>query len=170
MEDTKVKLEQAYKGKVTASDVDNALTNVQTLLTEYANHIRSCLPAEAEEPKLRHGDYGLSLTGSHPRLYVYDNGIRWANQSYVEGHDCIPGNPILGNIFDDLKAMAEDLTEFEFNETDSAHKLKGQLTDYTVILKDLQDNEGVNIDLKDLSAFIRNLRIMEATLKRKKNG
>ncbi len=73
-----------------------------------------CSQCSNFEPKkkqeLRHGDYGLSRIDSHPRLYVEDKGIRWANKSYLEDHDCIPGdNPILGNIFDDLASMSEPL-------------------------------------------------------------
>ncbi len=72
---------------------------------------RSKLAAIAA-PELRHGDYGLSEEGGHPRLYVYDNGIRWANKSYLEDHECTPGNLILGNIFADLASQAEPLEEF----------------------------------------------------------
>ncbi len=156
------------KKNVTRQDVLELLSETQTVFTEYLEGVKKWLDiAEPEEPKLRHGDYGLSLTDSHPRLYVYDNGIRWANQSYVEGHDCIPGNPILGNIFDDLKAMQGDVEEFEVTSVNSLKVAISIDKVGDVHLSD--DEEDIWILGKDIPTLILNLRCMEATLKRKQN-
>ncbi len=111
-------MKEVRNGKVTATDVSNALTNVQTLLTRYEKHIRDCLPpAEAEKPKLRHGDYGTAGTGRHVVIVKGSNGrLEWACGDGFR--DCTVAKvekyrfPILGNIFDHVKAIVEPLEDF----------------------------------------------------------
>ncbi len=72
--------------------------------------------AEAEKPKLRHGDYGPA-TGSECRLVLKEYGkdeLRTAGPACcaATGEDQMP-ETVLGNIFADLKARQEALKQFE---------------------------------------------------------
>ncbi len=92
----------------------------QILERSIANHQKAIDKAKSElsaldKPKLRHGDYGT--TGSGYNFLIADNGkeLCWVNDSYVAlPIKSLPDETFicLGNIFDDLKAMSEDLTEF----------------------------------------------------------
>ena len=87
-------------------------------ITELESHL-----AEAEKPKLKHGDYGhdedggdrfvvieqSTLFGSPKAFYANQNGQVDVNESTVS-------RIRLGNIFDDLKALAEPLKEFEYGD------------------------------------------------------
>lgn len=143
---------------ITQQDVLDSMLKTQTLFNEWGKEVRG--DVEDEKLELRHGDYGLSLTGNHPRLYVYDKGIRWVSQSAVKGHNCVPENLILGNIFDDLKAMAEDIEVFKIGNCMVA-KLGGN--------GELIFN-CIRVEAENLPACILGIRQLQATAERQKNG
>jgi len=121
--------------------------------------------AEAENPKLRHGDYGIdetnerfvvaeqsTLVGSPKAFYADQGGQRRADEH-------IPSKYRLGNIFDDLKALQEEVTEFDL----------GKYTGYwsgvgCLVIKDAI--EKIVIEPDSINEFIRKLSQMWATQKR----
>ncbi len=72
-----------------------------------------------EKPELRHGDYGIGSNWQDKDIdaFVYTRQGKVEKAFYSNGMGQInvthAKHPILGNIFDDLKAIAEPLTEFE---------------------------------------------------------
>jgi hypothetical protein len=99
-EELKQKLEQAKKDKESIQE------NIDWLEKKLA---------EAEKPKLRHGDWWMKGDSLH--IYMKEHHGR----DFVAIGDCIltkigssyGGEPILGNIIDDLKRNAEDLEKFD---------------------------------------------------------
>ena len=71
--------------------------------------------AEAKKLELRHGDYGQAYPTASFRIIAkkqHGEGLTCVGEDRMT--DYIPdGITILGNIFDDLKAVAEPLTGFE---------------------------------------------------------
>lgn len=90
-------------------------------LTKFKESLQAQL--EAEKPKLRHGDYGITKEG-HPRIALW----QWTHSDTQGGRRRdysqlgIMGEEkefeVFGNIFDDLADMAEDLEEFELDYID----------------------------------------------------
>ncbi len=139
-----------------------------------------CELAEAEKPKrpeakLRHGDYGSAIA----KKGTCDSGVR----SFMTGRDGIEYNTgtyddkkvfkerrhydytVLGNIFDDLAAMQEDLTEFEtrYGGETIYWGFSPQCNDLTFTTP-----TGTHIIRSAVfHAFILDLRRMEQTLRRK---
>jgi len=76
---------------------------------------------EAEKkPELRHGDYGYDKDGGFRIMISHDFKLYTAGDGCL--HDanlgCYDLVVVLGNIFDDLKAMQEDVDEFEVKQTE----------------------------------------------------
>ncbi len=167
------KPEQAHKGNVTATDVSDALTNAQTLLTEYVEHIRNCLPsAEAEKPELRHWDFGYDHTGIECiAVNVCGEGMRQCSGNRLwkgtdDGH-CKPVT-ILGNlkeVFDDLKAIAEPLE----GDTFYIGSLKIAMFNNVIHFGSHGEGYPVEVSMDFLSKLILNLRRLQATHERQKN-
>ena len=116
---------------------------------------------EAEKPELRHGDYGIDLLGKG-RITLFKPSIR--NDYTSIGIRTDGDHTVLGNIFDDLKAMQEDLTEF-------------MVMDIKVSIDNNETKEPFRIDAvgaawwmdSDIfSALILNLQRMHATHLRSK--
>ena len=129
--------------------------------------------AEESKPKLRHGDYGM--VRGFQKLMIRSGGkIESCGSSFMHGEGSMLDDPdavILGNIFDDLKAMREDVDEFEIegrkNHVRSVKVDKG-LNHINIFDP---DEDGLSqIAFEDLPDFILKLRQMEATLKRKEGG
>ncbi len=132
--------------------------------------------AEAEKSELRHGDYGVWNTGQF-WLALYRNRVLEAFGSCSGAGMKVSAMPreqfiILGNIFADLKAMKEDLTEFCRKDLNGkqgcgtnafAFAINGSRIEY-------RGHNFACLGLEEISKLILNLRRMEATLKRKKNG
>ena len=128
----------------------------------------------AEEPKLRHGDYGYRQGCTEPiiimdsvnreeRLCFRTKAGGMGEYTSVRHGNCT----LLGNIFDDLKAMEEDLTEFKMDNGTYA-SIEVQWHTNGQMLR-LRDKDGfMLIKYRDVPAFILNLRRMEATLKKQK--
>ena len=77
---------------------------------------------ELQEPKLRYGDYGLSLNGLP--FIIHHNEIKWLDGSFrdisgLPNYTVKPKN-VLGNLTDDLKRNSEDLKNFTvFNDEEN---------------------------------------------------
>jgi len=168
MTDLEAKLEELKEHKQTTDD----------RIAELEQQI-----AEAKKPKLRHGDYGFGgnwATGPNAFIYTdqsrnaeeresekayYDNRMGQINVNHAK-------HPVLGNIFDDLAAMAEDVTlktpDLHINHADdnfgSQDIRVGVAKDETTYLcVDDENFHATEEELRDIHLFIgRRL----ATLKR----
>ncbi len=130
--------------------------------------------AEAENPEYRSGDYGMGCKGHFFALCgsgsdtkaAIDNGEveRWGENS--ENY-CYNEATCLGNIFDDLKAMAEDVEEFEV-DNGTYMSLKVSWNGNKIRIGD--GGGFVLIDHHEIPAFILNLRRLQATHERKQNA
>ena len=156
------RLEQARRDRQIA--IDAADKEIESLLAEI----------EAEkEPELRHGDYGISRIG-FPGMVVrerHGGTLRTADSDYIFPNETVEENSfspelLLGNVFDDLNAMQEDVTEFGFDETRRAYRFNVEDGRHCIWLKDGLGAE-IHIDKKDIPTFILKLRQMEATLERR---
>ncbi len=100
------KLEQTIKNRAT----------ICKGFTEEIGNLQEQL-AEAEKPKLRHGDFGVEKCKecTYPRLITNPASVTGLTVSNEYG-EIPPGNKIttvFGNIFDLLKEWSEDLEKFE---------------------------------------------------------
>lgn len=71
--------------------------------------------AEAEKPKLRHGDFGISDSGGARVILCYDfDKLITAGDGSVYPHEYegYNPNPVLGNIFDLMKDWGKDFKGF----------------------------------------------------------
>lgn len=141
------------------------------------------------KPVLRHGDYGYSVnSGSAMAMKKFGTG-RLSRVSDACIHTvccdaddidgigdtdeivCGTGIPstVLGNIFDDLTAMQEDVTEFEMesNYHPSEAKIQVRLIGECIQLLDY-DGKCINIWTESNPDFFKNIRQMEATMQRSK--
>jgi hypothetical protein len=113
-----------------------------------------------EKVELRHGDYGISPEGSWTRVH----GSTWWDTKDCTG----PSNQNaatflpyrLGNIFADLAALSEDVESFEVGNVKAYYD-----KDKWLVIDEGPDRVGLLPS--EISAFIRGLRQMEATMKRK---
>jgi hypothetical protein len=136
--------------------------------------------AESKKPKATHGDYGYSDRQETTHLVISDSAgaLRWSDFTggyygkCVEVGDHASHFVCLGNIFDDLTALQEDVKEFEI-KSDVGYRIgiKGEIKGNAIFIK--QEHEGVKkhlvIDPDILPAFILNLRQMQSTLKRQES-
>jgi len=139
------KLEQARKDRLAADlTFENEIISLEKQL------------AEAEKPKLRHGDYGYFFNDGSPRI-VINSGVYDKHNKCGRIEDKHFYN-ILGNIFDELQAL-KPLEEFEMDvHTYGINRDKGWAHAPIHIA-------GNNHTLAELSAFILNLRCIEYKLK-----
>ena len=168
-------MNQIREGKVTATDVSNALTRVQTLLTEYEKHIRDCLPpAEAEKPKLEHGDYGTATRNGNPLTWVWVEGTCFpfhtsyhetsAINYYDEGE--LDNISCKGNIDADLKAIAEPLTDMTFY----IGSVKCAVFNGKLHMGDFRDGYPVAMEIDRLPKLILNLQRLQYTERQKNDN
>lgn len=115
--------------------------------------------AEAEKPELRHGDYGICKSNEHMCLYVKrKNQMELFGERYGSGYPQdtpLSDHKILGNIFDDLKALSEELKEFEV-ENGLYETIKVTLTGGMLKFRD--EDGFVLIKESEIPALILNLR------------
>ena len=169
------KLEQANK----------ALTRLENRTEQAVISIRKNIKklqaqlAEAEKPKLRHGDCSLSRMGE-PAVFI-GNG-REAVAYYEDGHSepcgewqngtyAIDGRGFRFNIFKEMQAQSEPLKEFEMNcDCGGSDKIKitalPGCCDECVYIK-INNSNSIHLHGNNLHKLILNLRRMEATLKAK---
>ena len=145
----------------------------QILEQSIADHQQAIDKAKAklaEESKPRNGDYNVK-TGKMAYA-ISDKGVcrepmwRDSNRTWWNGYDDLTPD---GNIFDDLKALQEDVTEFEITD---------EFNDKLIVSI---DNGAIHFKIKPVSKFERDcmrfegeakadlilkLRQMEATLRR----
>ena len=125
-----------------------------------------------EESELRHGDYGFSsnrqaavhvtLHGSGKETAMCDVGVLESLVSPL-AHD---PEVVIGNIFDDLKALSEDMEEFKIeNGSRAAVMCKMDKDGDLRIQNDFP--QLIFILPKHIDAFILNLRRLQATAKRR---
>jgi len=166
---TKIAKKQA---SLYAVDVDLASIQANKVMLEDEKEELEKQLREAKEPKLRNGDYGinesdgsefvLTLQSSQNKFFYSDGGGEIDALKHASDH------VIYGNIFDDLKAMQENVeekAEFEYQcETWSSHNLSLKMLDQQVSVR---CTGSIHLSLPLLSKFNDKLRQMEATLKRK---
>ena len=122
---------------------------------------------EAEKkPELRHGDYGYDKDGGFRIMISHDFKLYTAGDGCL--HDanlgCYDLVVVLGNIFDDLKATQEDVTEFTF--TSESDPLLVEATDIDGIRLSVK-GAVIHVYRDEISTLIRKLQQMEATMKRR---
>ncbi len=132
-------------------------SNTESLLKEIAE-LQAGL-AEAEKPELRHGDYGYDATSPPGRIVLsLNNKLVTAGNASVyektlkERPDLTP-SPVLGNIFDDLKALSEPLEEFTMDG------LRGTMDATSIEISNGDgDKQRFYIALSTVNEFCLNLR------------
>ncbi len=152
-------MNQIREGKVTATDINNALTNVQTLLTRYEKHIRDCLPiAEAEKPELRHGE----IRQWPHCIGIVDMSEPQTHLIWADGNKRTPctseaaiwrDSRVVGNIreyFDDLATITKLLTELDMQDCDDHVRIvKEGIAEFIQKLQCLQDTARKKHDNQD---------------------
>ena len=151
----------------------------QTRLEQVDKDIEALLANKAEieaeieaekKPKLRHGDYGMCVEAGKDRRIVINHEFKLVTAGDGCLHDYEDDrynpNPVLGNIFDDLEAMQEDVTQFKM-ENGGLCNLSANYTSIGNLLIKQTDGESIVIHKAQIDTFILKLRQMEATLKRR---
>ena len=135
--------------------------------------------AEPEKPTLRRGDYGeaerdigdtgfvvmeqSTLPGS-PKAFYGDGA------GQVNVNDCVQKHVRFGNIFDEIKALAEDVERFE-TTSPAALATTYWIDNVGDLLIDIKTNEKQTVvKAENIPAFILKLRQMESTHKRKEQN
>jgi hypothetical protein len=126
---------------------------------------------EAEgKVELRHGDYGFHGDGDMWVVLMRKKGLEMFGSNSGSGRDAnIPAFDSYvkaGNIFDDLKAMQEDVTEFEIETGINQNKIKVDSTGKHFRIVDKYTGGHLAIAAENLPDFILKLRQMQAYLKR----
>ena len=174
LNEKQAKIQQAIDGHIEAkAALDVCISEKMARLEKVKREI-----AEEAKPKLRHGDYG-EWFGPNKNSFILDLSEATNNEYYglwrVEDGDIgtrighseanFSKSTILGNIFDDLKALQEDVTEFEIDAGANQFATKASFFPNHVNIAD--EGGEVAINYRNLSTFILKLRQMEATLKRR---
>jgi hypothetical protein len=138
------------------------------------------LIAEEQKPKLRHGDYGYFLSGARWLIIKRNEILEISGGCSASGMkaSALPSydrDGYVGNIFDDLAAMQEDVTEFEVKSP--SHQTTGYLVhgrqsgDGNGFILEVTNYDGkyqsVRLDSPQMKKLALKLRQMEATLKRR---
>lgn len=141
---------------------------------ETAENLRNL---KEEKREIRHGDYGHSYKGNS-RLYleqyigkpergvvhVQPDGAFVKADSYFSGKLNEEGSIILGNIFDDLKDLGEDLEEFKVE----AEGANGEGFCGAISIKSIRLNcKKFLFSQDEVVEIIKGLRQLIATAKRK---
>ena len=157
--------------------IDKHIKVIDAVMADIEKEFAESQRAEAETPKLRHGDirqWGCSdgcvgiVDLSEPAPHVLWPGDDLRNsktQDVILSRSKSIGN--LKDIFDDLKATQEDLTEFTLGK--GLRENTVYLDAYRLIIRPEKPG-SVIVDIKDLPAFIRDIRAMYATYLRRKNA
>lgn len=155
--------------KVTRQDVLDAMAQAQTRFTRYMRGMESQLVeaelAQAENPGLRHGDYGYGPAGAWIRVH----GSTWwdtkdcSGPSEQDADVFIPYR--LGNILDDLNELAKPLEEFTLAELSCKLLSTGDISILCIASNTLH-----YIPARDRDKFIMQLRRMANTAERATDG
>jgi hypothetical protein len=167
--------EQELKAKLEANkaDLEAVTANKEKLEKELAE-----LEA-AKKPK--HGDYGIDHEGDPTIVLEKNESDDLMTACMVEGgglqcqgvaeEEWLP-KTTYGNLVDDLKALQEDVTEFEIEEYKddllniNPFIVADQEHEGFIEIKDLSDNQKVHVAYADLPRLYNGLRAIEATIKR----
>ena len=169
---TKIAEVQAKQAQNKVEQESN-LSNMRDLVYELAELAAEL--AEAKKPKMRHGDYGRSDRQDTTHLVISDSAgaLRWSDftggyyEKRVEDGDHASHFIRSGNIFDDLAALQEDLTEFEMEASGADGRgifIKAKSKNFIKI--GLVGKGDYAYDLKELEEYSLNIRKVIATLKR----
>jgi hypothetical protein len=130
---------------------------------------------EAKKPVLRHGDYGFGSNWDKQNIdaFIYTKQTTDNKTFYASGMgqvDTISSkHPVIGNLFDDLKAMQTEVTECEVScERFGGDKITATICGDKVIIDHVAGDETW-ISLEDFDKYVFELRQMQATLKRQQN-
>ena len=125
-----------------------------------------------DKPKLRHGDYGKSSD-----FWIYISGkMLWTHEGsegcWVRKSTAIETR--LGNVFDDLKAMSEDLEEFTVGHYQCGAGIKVEILSDIHLWVSTEEN-GSNLgytilSIDETAKFHRKLGQLIATAKRKQSS
>lgn len=157
MNQTQAKLDELTKHR---DDTDKRIEELKATL------------AEEQKLKLRHGDYGFGTNWdcNDADAFVFTHQTSEEKSFYASGMGQIntdpDKHPVLGNIFDDLKAMQEDVTEFEIEGYYDGEVVKFKLTTDGRVLVRFKNNT-LYIHKEQLGGHALKLRQMQATLKRR---
>lgn len=153
-------------------DDKRRLENAKRMLeyaTDEIDRLTKNAAADAK-PELRHGDYGYR--GGTAFLYI-NNRTSPDTAYYAGGSFCTNFTEndhdhelvILGNIFDDLAQLQEEVEEFTLG--DDLCENRTTLDGSSVLIKAIDDGECVRIQMSHLPETILNLQKMYATHQRK---
>ncbi len=170
-----VQAKQAQNKVEQASNKDNS-----DKLGEELHRLKAELEA-AKKPELRHGDiraFGISsemgiLDLSEPQHHViWKNGDK-RNCASADKSELVS---TISEVFDDLKALSESLTEFEIRnrDRDNDRSLKIELTDYGHVRISIKPDGGATgrqftVSCRDLSDLSMAVRRLQHTLRSKKS-
>jgi len=122
--------------------------------------------AESKKPKLRHGDVRWT-NACDPIIFLgedwYNHGVKLSGNGRSD--ETWLTYPHQFNIFDDLKAVAEPLDEFEIKSSERQNKLKGSFDEAHVLITDTEDGDYVSIAIENLHDFIANLTRVQNTIR-----
>jgi hypothetical protein len=155
--------------------IQNCIVRTDILLDKCKKHIEELKAfkadledqLESEQPELGHGDYGYSKDGAPKAIFLECSGnLIQAGTEYATIKErgfnrTMPLTDIRGNIFDDLKAMAEPLEEFEFDVM-KCHINKGEEWAGAII-----HICGTNFTIDEAQEIYRKLGRLIAEAKRK---
>jgi hypothetical protein len=141
------------------------------LVRKLANDLIERLEAEAEKPKLRHGDYGICEKGKELYGFTYYKSVNGAGYFLTHltkqvYHGCWPKVDrvvFVGGNLDDLKAIAGPLTECEAGGIVFKMDSVGRLA----VIRD--GWWQAEILAKDIPIFILNLRRLLRTAEQAKH-
>ncbi len=132
--DTEAKLKEVeVKLEQNAADM-RAIEGAAAVIGLEITNLKATL-AEEQKPKLRHGDYGYSdrNNGNFLVLENNDDGLCYWDKGFGLGAqiDTSDGRKHFvksGNIFDDLKAMSEELEEFTVEDSIGTSEFKANIS------------------------------------------
>ena len=123
--------------KAIGEDIEAVRAN-KTKAVAKIKEIEAKLAAE-QKPKLRHGDYGVfddikftvtEVTETRAS-FLWQTCHEWSTSLRLTCYQ-IDKLVVLGNIFDDIKALQEDVTEFETVNRWGDRKIRAKICDGTV--------------------------------------
>jgi hypothetical protein len=169
-QELKAKLEVAQsKRRAIFDDIESLRRNEEKADKEIAEILADI--EAAKKPKLRHGDYGFggNWESSTNENFIYTEQTDGGKAFYESGMGQInvihSKHSVFGNIFDDLKASQEDVTEFKVKDIDGD----------TLTVRNPQEDKckcfllsriGIRLDSDGLDELILKLRQMQAEIKR----
>ncbi len=162
-------------------ELQNGFEARRIVIDEIAK-VKKAIVADEQKPKLRHGDYGFhpksEFTGKDTtgrvvlscdmKMVTAGNGsVHNVNE---ESNKAYYPDPVLGNIFDDLKAILKPLEKFKIDSDTLEDSVEVHVTadrgGVLLTVKTESSTAFIRIDKgKEFSEFITKLRRMEAGMK-----